>query len=122
MNVGTVVICLIIVVIALFSIRSYMKKLSSGCCGAGTAKVKKTKVRDKNVAHYPYKKTLKIYGMICGNCANRVENSLNTLEDVWASVNLQQGAALVRMKTEIDDDRLKQCVQDAGYTVLSIEK
>ena len=83
---------------------------------------KKIKVRDKQADHYPYVKKLKIYGMVCGNCANRVQNSLNAMEDVWAEVNLSEGSALVRMKKEISDDQLKKCVADSGYTVLSIEK
>lgn len=121
-NGPTIIICLVIIVIAIFGIRSYCKRLSSGCCGTGSASVKKIKVRDKCVQHYPYVKKLKIYGMVCGNCANRVQNSLNGMENVWAEVNLSEGTALVRMKEEISDDQLKQCVGDSGYTVLSIEK
>lgn len=122
LNGPTIIICLMIIVIAIFGIRSYCRRLSSGCCGTGGANVKKIKVRDKQADHYPYVKKLKIYGMVCGNCANRVQNSLNSMEDVWAEVNLSEGSALVRMKKEISDDQLKKCVADSGYTVLSIEK
>ena len=37
--------------------------------------MKKVKVKDKDPSHYPYEKILKIDGMTCGNCANRVENA-----------------------------------------------
>lgn len=119
---ATAVICLVLIMIAVLGIRSYAKKLSSGCCGTGTAKVKKLKVQDKNSANYPYIKTVRIYGMVCGNCVNRVENALNSMEGVWSEVNLSEGTALVRMKEELEDERIKQCIHDAGYTVLSIEK
>ena len=35
-------------------IRSYKKKLASGCCGASDESVKKNKVTDKDKSHYPY--------------------------------------------------------------------
>ena len=35
-------------------IRSYKKKLASGCCGASDETVKKNKVADKDKSHYPY--------------------------------------------------------------------
>ena len=34
-------------------IRSYRKKLASGCCGASDESVKKNKVADKDKSHYP---------------------------------------------------------------------
>ena len=40
---GTAVIIVILIVIVIFSVKSYMKKLASGCCGAGEDKVKKIK-------------------------------------------------------------------------------
>lgn len=39
-------------------IRSYRKKLASGCCGASDESVKKNKVADKDKSHYPYEKLL----------------------------------------------------------------
>lgn len=39
-------------------IRSYRKKLVSGCCGASDESVKKNKVADKDKSHYPYEKLL----------------------------------------------------------------
>ena len=54
-------------------IRSYRKKLASGCCGASDESVKKNKVADKDKSHYPYEKTLVVDGMVCKNCSARVE-------------------------------------------------
>ncbi len=120
-TISTAVICVILAVICIFSVKKYRKKLTSGCCGAGgEGTVKKRRVSDRNKAHYPYTKILKIDGMSCGNCANRVENALNALDGVWASVDLGSQEALVRMKQPTDPELLKNTVRKQGYTVIRI--
>ena len=92
---STAIICAVLIVIAIIGIKSYAKKLTSGCCGASSQpSVKKMKVRDKDKSHYPYSRLLKVDGMSCGNCASYVENALNSLEGVWAQVDLEKGEAL----------------------------
>ena len=50
---STAIIVAVLIVIAVIAIRSYAKKLTSGCCGGETEHVKKIKVED-NVTHlYP---------------------------------------------------------------------
>ena len=49
-------------------------------------------------------------------------NALNSLEGVWAQVDLEKGEALVRMKQEYGNNELKQAVKDAGYVVYKIEE
>ena len=51
---STAIIVAVLIVIAVIAIRSYAKKLTSGCCGGETEHVKKIKVEDKDVSHYPY--------------------------------------------------------------------
>lgn len=118
---ATAIICILLVIAVVFGIKSYMKKLRSGCCGASSEPaVKKIKVKDKDKSHYPYHKELKIDGMSCGNCANRVENALNSMEGVWARVDLSSGSADVYLKQQTEDQTLKQAVKNAGYTVYRI--
>lgn len=118
---ATTIIFLVLLMAGVLAIRSYRKRLSTGCCGgSGEAAVKKVKVRDKDLTHYSYRKILKVDGMSCGNCAVRVENALNSLEGVFARVNLMEAEADVRMKEELSDVRLKDAVKEAGYTVYRI--
>lgn len=120
---STAIICAVLIVIAIIGLKSYAKKLTSGCCGASSqASVKKIKVSDKDKSHYPYSRILKVDGMSCGNCACHVENALNSLEGVWAQVDLEKGEALVRMKQKYGNNELKQAVKDAGYVVYKIEE
>ena len=92
-------------------------KKGGGCCGEHET-VAKSAVADRNRSHYPYTAALQIGGMTCENCARRVENALNALDGVWASVDLSGHTARVRGKTEPDRQALSDAVRRAGYVVL----
>ena len=89
-----------------------------GCCGDREAAVPKTAVKDRNRAHYPHELTLQIGGMTCENCARRVENALNALDGVWATVRIDSHTAHLRLKAEPDMEQLREAVRQAGYVVM----
>lgn len=67
-------------------------------------------------------KTINIEGMSCMHCAGRVESALKALKGVSdATVNLDEKTAVVKLKDNIENDALKNAVEDAGYTVTGIE-
>ncbi|RGY99595.1 heavy metal-associated domain-containing protein [Clostridium sp. AM58-1XD] len=118
---STAVICLILIVLAVLGVRSYIKRLASGCCQTGSGKqAKRIKVADRDKDNYPYHKILRIDGMVCGNCAVNVENALNRQEGVWARVNLEAGEADVYLKKDMGDQELKDLVREAGYILFGI--
>lgn len=119
---ATAIIIIILVVIIILAIRSYVKKLSQGCCGAGGDTVEKVKAADADASHYPHQYLLSIEGMTCKNCAARVENAFNKTEGFFAQVNLRKNTALVRAKESVTDGELKSIVAKAGYHVTAIEK
>lgn len=118
--VSTIIICAVLAVIAFFAIRSYVKKLTNGCCGAEGDEVKKVKPNDTDKSHYPFSKTIKIEGMSCKNCAARIENAFNSEDGFYASVNLKKNEATVLMKSETSDETLKKIVRNAGYKPVDI--
>lgn len=66
-------------------------------------------------------KTIKIEGMMCPRCEAHVKKALEALEEVEsATASFQAGTAIVTLKTEIDNQRLKQVVEAEDYTVLEI--
>ncbi|EJU19577.1 copper-exporting ATPase [Peptoanaerobacter stomatis] len=67
------------------------------------------------------KKTMYIEGMTCKHCKARVEKVLNELNGVTATVNLEEKTAVLEMEDNIDNDILKNTVEDAGYDVKNIE-
>lgn len=65
------------------------------------------------------KKVMTIEGMMCMHCSGRVDKALNALDGVSATVDLEAGTATVT--GEVDEAVLRKTVEDAGYTVVSIE-
>lgn len=66
-------------------------------------------------------KVIKIEGMMCGHCKAHVEKALNALDGVSAVVDLENKCANVTLTADVQDDVLKQAVQDAGYEVVEIQ-
>ena len=93
-------------------------KSGGGCCGDRPETLRKTAVKDHNRAHYPYEAELQIGGMTCENCARRVENALNSLDGVWATVRIDSHTAHLRLKAEPDMEQLREAVRQAGYVVM----
>ncbi|MBQ7519729.1 MAG: cation transporter [Clostridia bacterium] len=93
-------------------------KSGGGCCGDRPETLRKTPVKDHNRAHYPYEAELQIGGMTCENCARRVENALNSLDGVWATVRIDSHTAHLRLKAEPDMEQLREAVRQAGYVVM----
>ena len=117
MNASTALILAIFLAFGLVALKGTMKRMFHGCCGGGGPKTKRIKVSDKNPSHYPCLVTLSIEGMSCSACALRVENTLNSMEGVWAKVNLPQKTALVRSKEKLREADIRRAVSQAGYSV-----
>ena len=116
----TAIISTVLLLIVVFSIRSYAKKMSSDCGGGDT--LKSNPVADTDISHYPYKVVIGVGGMTCGHCVAHVENVRNAMDGVWATVNLKSGQALVRCKQQPDLQAFHRAVVRAGYQVQSLEQ
>ena len=68
-------------------------------------------------------KVLFIEGMVCGSCVKHVQKALTELAGVQeAVVELESKTAKVRLDNSVSDDTLKAAVEDAGYTLVSIQE
>lgn len=92
------------------------------CCsdGASGKKNKRVAVTDTDESHYPYSDEVLIGGMSCDGCAQNVENALNALDGVWATVTFADHTARVRSKHPIDREVLEGAVKDASYYVMKL--
>lgn len=92
------------------------------CCsdGAIAKKAKRVAVADTDESHYPYCDELLIGGMSCDGCAQNVENALNALDGVWATVSFADHTARVRSKHPVDREALEGAVKDAGYYIIKL--
>lgn len=60
-------------------------------------------------------KDIQVFGMTCGHCKARVENALNSLDGVTATVNLEAQLATVTLAQPLGEELLRQVIEDAGY-------
>ncbi|MBP3036791.1 copper-translocating P-type ATPase [Arthrobacter sp. zg-ZUI100] len=58
---------------------------------------------------------LKIEGMTCASCVNRVERKLGKIDGVEATVNLPLESARVHVPEGVSDEQILQTVDSAGY-------
>ena len=108
-------VLVLIVVIALLRAKKHFN--GGGFCGSGgnTIRLKKTLDGPKLG-----EKVLTIEGMTCENCEIRVENALNRLDHVAASVRWRKKTAVVAYSAEVSDEALKAAVERLGYKVTDI--
>ncbi len=67
-------------------------------------------------------KTMKIEGMMCPHCQAHVKKALEAVSGVTAAeVSHEKGTAVVAMSEKVDNAALKAAVEQAGYTVKSID-
>ena len=108
---------LLLIVFALWqTIQKARGKAKSSCCGTAEA-VSAKKVEDTDVSHYPYRYRLTIDGMMCSNCAKKVENTLNNMNGVWGKVNLGKKEADVLSKQSVSEDSFARALQQSSYTL-----
>lgn len=98
------------------------------CCsgakkgGAGSAKAfPKVEISDRDESHYPYEAELEVGGMSCEHCMAAVTNALESVDGVWATVELAGGCAHVRAKAPVSEDACREVIEAAGYRLVSFK-
>ena len=105
-----------------FGVKSYMKKLSSGCCGTSVEKEKRIGARDSDETHYPYAYEITVEGMHCGNCATRLENAFHgQKEGMLARADVPHARVTLRAKEPVEEGRIRQIIALAGYRAVWVE-
>lgn len=121
MNIQTVILLLIIAIAFVFAARHMYRvfSLKDDCCGGGpkdgSKRVKAVKVEDTDEANYPYSLDVKVGGMTCEKCVERVQNALNATPGTWARVNLEEKTAHILAKQPIDEAAVEAALDGAGY-------
>jgi copper chaperone CopZ len=68
---------------------------------------------------------LKVYGLVCGFCAQGIEKTLRknpAVEDVVVSLENKLVAVMLRLGQDLSDADVQKALQDAGYTVKAINR
>jgi copper ion binding protein len=67
-------------------------------------------------------KTLFIEGMSCGHCVAHVEEALKEMCGVTsAKVSLQDKSAVVELAHDVEDNKFKEAIEEAGYELIRIQ-
>lgn len=67
-------------------------------------------------------KKLFIEGMSCGHCVAHVEEALKEVDGVKSIlVNLEEKTAVIELTQNIDDGKLEQAINQAGYKLVNIQ-
>ena len=109
-----------LVIVAIFSVKTYLKNLAQGCCGTDGGKESKIKVDKSAAEEYKYKYTVEIAGMTCKNCSTRIENVFNRKNGILADVSLEESCAVVYSKEPLTDFSIRQTIVGLGYSVSDI--
>ena len=63
--------------------------------------------------------TLKVKGMVCGGCENRVKNAVSTIEGVEkVEADHNKGIVTVNMKEDISKNIIEEKIEDIGFEVV----
>lgn len=106
-----------LVIIAIISVKTYLRNLAQGCCGTGGGKESKIKVDKSDVSEYKYKYTVEISGMTCKNCSMRIENVFNRKDGILADVSLDEGSGIIYSKDPLTEFSIRQTIVGLGYSV-----
>lgn len=61
---------------------------------------------------------IKVEGMVCNGCENRVQNALKTIKGVENVVaNHTNGTVTVTLSNEVEENTLKEKIEDIGFEV-----
>ncbi len=77
---------------------------------------------DHDPTHYSHRLQIILDGVDSRSTAHRVEQRLNALPGVWATVDYAKKEALVRMKLELSETKLQEAVRMAGCLILITRK
>ena len=62
---------------------------------------------------------LKINGMMCGGCENRVKNALSEIEGVEkVEADHTTGIVIINSEKDLDIDKIKEKIMDIGYEIV----
>lgn len=112
-DLGIILVVAILVLIGFRSTKKHMKG-QGGCCGGGDEIIEPDKSLEEPILG---KIEIKIEGMTCQNCANRIKRALNRKNGISAQVLLRKKKAVVQYSVPINLEELEYTIENLGYQV-----
>jgi len=120
MNMLAILAAAAVVAVLFILMRNKVTKGSS-CCDEHESPVERIRADDLDPAHYPYHYRLLVEGMVCANCAKRVENAFLGTGEMLANVDLGKKEVNLLSKRDLDRFEAAGIVDRAGYTLAEFE-
>lgn len=61
---------------------------------------------------------IKVEGMVCNGCENRVQNAIKQIKGIENVVaNYKEGTVTITAKQEINEEIIKEKIEDIGFNV-----
>ena len=80
------------------------------------------KIKKKERITMDNSKAIKIEGMMCPHCEARVKKALEELPEISeAIVSHKEGNAIIKLVSDISDDKIKKTIEGQGYKVTDIQ-
>ena len=117
---ATGIIIALLIAICITAIKSYLKKLAHGCCGAGGGD-EKSEAHKTDLSEYKYKYTVSIGRMTCKNCAARIEKAFNR-QGIYAQADFKNSVAEIYSQEPVAEFTVRQTIVGIGYSVMSLER
>lgn len=117
---ATGIIIALLIAICITAIKSYLKKLAHGCCGAGGDNEKTDKSKP-DLSDCKYRYTVYIGGMSCKNCAARIENVFSR-QGIYAQADFKNGTAKIYSRSPVAEFTVRQTIVGLGYSVERTEE
>lgn len=96
--------------------------LSSVCVVTNALRLRNFKVKYDEEELMMKQKVISIEGMQCNHCKMSVEKALNLIEGVVkVDVNLSNKTATIDYEKEISDNKIKEVIEEAGFTAKNIK-
>lgn len=116
MSFSGVLLLLALVAALVFMMKKKVTSHSS-CCRSQEALEPKIKPKDRNKSHYPYHYEAHIEGMVCSNCARRVENEFNKNDGIMARVDLYRKKSAVLSKKPLNNGDVRKILNETSYVL-----
>ena len=63
--------------------------------------------------------TMKVSGMVCGGCENRVKNAVNSIEGVEeVAADHTSGIVTIKANEDVLEEKVKERIEDIGFEVV----
>ena len=81
-----------------------------------------SKLNNKKNEEVNSMKTILIEGMQCNHCKMTVEKALSSIEGITnVEVSLEDKNAVIEYNKEIENDKIKQVIEEAGFSIIEIK-